>query len=61
MAMTKEEIVARKIEKMFVTRDLDLDAMGLYLTCIWGHQLEPLEEILESVRLARQEQGVKQG
>ena len=56
--MTKEEIIARKIEKMFSTRHLlDLDAMGVYLTYIWGYQLE---EILESARLARQEQVVKQ-
>ena len=61
MAMTKEEVVARKIEKMFVVRALDLDAMGLYLTHIRRYQLETLEEILESVVLARQEQGVKQG
>ena len=61
MAMTKEEVVARKIEKMFVVRDLDLDAMGVYLTHIRRYQLETLEEILESARLARQEQGVKQG
>ena len=60
MAMTKEEVVARKIEKMFLTRHLDLDAMGLYLTYIWGYQLQTMIEILEPSRLARQEQGVKQ-
>ena len=60
MAMTKEEVVARKIEKMFLTRHLDLDAMGLYLSHILRYQLETMEEILESARLARQEQGVKQ-
>jgi len=60
MAMTKEEVVARKIEKMFLTRHLDLDFMGLYLSHIWGYQLQTMEEILESARLARQEQGVKQ-
>jgi hypothetical protein len=57
--MTKEEIIARKIEKMFLTRHLDLDAMGLYLKYIWEYQLQTIEEILEPARLARQEQGVK--
>ena len=60
MAMTKEEIVARKIEKMFVTRDLDLVNMGDALWWMRVSHLEIMEEILESVRLARQEQGVKQ-
>ena len=59
MSQAKEEIIARKIEKMFSTRHLDLDDMGLYLTYIWEYQLQTIEEILEPARLARQEQGVK--
>ena len=60
MAMTKEEIVARKIEKMFVTRDLDLVNMGMALGCRRESELQIMIEILESVVLARQEQGVTQ-
>tara|TARA_R110002167_G_scaffold28357_1_gene95545 strand:+ start:122 stop:307 length:186 start_codon:yes stop_codon:yes gene_type:complete len=60
MAMTKEEVVARKIEKMFLARDLDLVNMGMALVMRRESELQTMEEILESVVLARQEQGVKQ-
>ena len=60
MAMTKEEVVARKIEKMFLVRDLRPGIIGFFLLDTWRPQLETMEEILESARLARQEQGVKQ-
>ena len=60
MAMTKEEVVARKIEKMFLVRDLDLVNMGMALGMRRESELQTMEEILEPARLARQEQGVKQ-
>tara|TARA_B110000858_G_scaffold4515_1_gene5224 strand:+ start:119 stop:304 length:186 start_codon:yes stop_codon:yes gene_type:complete len=60
MAMTKEEVVARKIEKMFLARDLDLVNMGMALVMRRESELQTMEEILESVVLARQEQGVTQ-
>ena len=60
MAMTKEEVVARKIEKMFLVRDLDLVNMGMALVMRRESELQTMEEILESVVLARQEQGVTQ-
>ena len=61
MAMTKEEVVARKIEKMFLVRDLRPGVVGFCLFRTWRPELQTMIEILEPSRLARQEQGVKQG
>ena len=60
MAMTKEEVVARKIEKIFLARDLRPGLIGVFLFRTWRPQLQTMIEILEPSRLARQEQGVKQ-